>query len=77
MTAPPDHDPAELIAAVLALAAAGDFDAADALADLAAGVTPDGPELTRTGGVVLLHPARRCTSNPTYRTRSPSASRRI
>lgn len=37
----PDHTPEELIAAVLALALAGDFDAAEALADL----TPDDPEL--------------------------------
>ena len=43
----PDHDPEELIAAVLKLALAGDFDAADALADLATGVTPDGPELSK------------------------------
>ena len=47
MTAPPDHDPAELIAAVLALAAAGDFAAAEALADLATGVTPDGRVLSK------------------------------
>jgi hypothetical protein len=33
----PDHTPQELIAAVLAAVAAGDFAAADALADLATG----------------------------------------
>jgi hypothetical protein len=43
----PDHTPEDLIDAVLKLALAGDFDAAEALADLAAGVTPDGPELSR------------------------------
>jgi hypothetical protein len=37
---PPDHDPTELIAAVLAAVAAGDFDAADKLADLASGGDP-------------------------------------
>jgi hypothetical protein len=40
---PPDHNPAELIDAVLAACAAGDFDAADRLADLAQGGDPPEP----------------------------------
>ena len=41
---PPDHDPAELIAAVLRLAALDDFDGADRLADLAQGGDPPAEE---------------------------------
>lgn len=42
MTPAPDHDPAELVAAVLDALAAGDADAAQALAALAP--TPDDDE---------------------------------
>jgi len=42
MTPPPDHTPEELTAAILALAQAGDWNAAAALADLGPPADDDG-----------------------------------